>query len=446
MSGDLITAGDADPATPVANNPFDLTGDPFADSRDDAFFFPAEQHVRAMDFIGQALWTRSRMAVVTADSGCGKSLLIRRLVRDLDERVVVASVSRLHSQPRAFLLDILRQFGFSLEDEDKTDRRRLIERFLRHQASMGRICLLIVENMQSAHPLVLEELRLLATIEAEGARVLKVLMLGCPSLNHVLDSPRMSESLMSVAPRFALAPLSEDQTAAYVAHRLRAAGASNPDALMPYTLMQQIHCCSGGVPAQINRLCARALACAAEEGLLTVAPTALDRAIGELGLQNRALPAIMQSAHAVDASGWNPDARLVIALQGMPDREVALASGRILIGRGEEADVRIDSVFVSRYHALIVRDGQHDLMLDLGSTNGLLVNSRRVLRRALQHRDMIQVGPAKVTYLNVKAEPVTLPDPGETISFARPGFPVAAGGDADSAVLAFGRPDTSGNR
>ena len=73
---------------------------------------------------------------------------------------------------------------------------------------------------------------------------------------------------------------------------------------------------------------------------------------------------------------------------------------RVLIGRGEEADVRIDSVFVSRYHALIVTDDGQDLMLDLGSTNGLLVNSRRIVRRALKDRDLIQVGPARVIYLN----------------------------------------------
>lgn len=446
MSVEQLPQRDADPATPVANNPFDLAADPFADTLDDAFFFPGEQYLRALDFMGQTLWTRARLGVITADSGCGKTLLIRRFARDLDERVVVASVTRQHHQPREFLLDILRQFGFSLEDEDKTDRRRLVERFLRHQASMGRICLLMVENMQAAHPSVLEELRLLASIEAEGAHVLKVLMLGCSSLNRVLDSPRMAESLMSAAPRFNLAPLSEDQIGTYVANRLRAAGAANPDVLMPYTLMPQIYACTGGVPSLISRLCSRALACAGEEGLKVVTPLALDHAVHELDLQGRALPLIMQGTAAA-APGWNPDARLVISMQGMPDREVSLEGARILIGRGEESDIRIDSVFVSRYHALIVRDGAHDLMLDLGSTNGLLINSRRVLRRALQHRDMVQVGPAKVTYLNTKAEPVTLPDPGETISFARPGFPVAAGGDADTrAVLAFGRPDTTVNR
>ena len=65
-----------------------------------------------------------------------------------------------------------------------------------------------------------------------------------------------------------------------------------------------------------------------------------------------AMPAGDVPAHA--------QGKLVIAMQGMPDREIPLNGDRLLLGRGEEADVRIDSVFVSRYHALIVRDnGQY---------------------------------------------------------------------------------------
>ena len=78
---------------------------------------------------------------------------------------------------------------------------------------------------RAMHPSVLEELRCLAAAEVDGVRVLKVLLLGQPSLNLVLESPRMAELVTANAPRFSLGPLSEDQTAAYVAHRLRAAGA-----------------------------------------------------------------------------------------------------------------------------------------------------------------------------------------------------------------------------
>lgn len=428
---------------------FGLLVEPFADCADDAFFFPSDQHLRALEFMGHALWTKVRLGVVTADHGCGKSFLIRRLLKDLDERVVAAAVQREQIGPREFLLEILRQFGIALEENDKTDRRRLLERFLSHQASKGRICLLIIENAQSMHPSVLEELRCLAAVEVDGARVLKILLLGQPSLNLVLESPRMAELITANVPRFSLGPLSEDQTAAYVAHRLRAAGAADPDALMPYTLMPLIHACSLGVPAHINKLCERALARAAEEGAPFVTTSALDHAIEDLGWQRRRPP---MSASAFDptkeqianAAQLASQAKLVITMQGLPDREITLDGDRILLGRGEEADVRIDSVFISRYHALIVRDhGQH-LMLDLGSTNGLLVNSRRILRRALRHRDLIQVGPARVMYLNEQAMTGAQPDPGETICFARPGFPPAAGEDEAGTLLAFGRLDSSG--
>ena len=422
---------------------FGLATEPFADHADGSFFFPSDQHLRALEFMGHSLWTKSRLGVVTAENGCGKSLLIQRLLKDLDERVNVAAVQREHMGPREFLLEILRQFGFSLADDDKTDRRRLLERYLAHQAGTGRLCLLIVENAQSMHPSVLEELRCLAAVEHDGVRVLKILLLGQPALDLVLESPRMAELVKGNVSRFFLNPLSEDQTAAYVAHRLRAAGAPNPDALMPYTLLPQIHACSLGIPANINKLCTRALIHAREEGAGQVTHSALDKAIEDLGWERRRLRMENAVLEQVTALAPSPSqAKLVITMQGEVEREIALKSDRMLVGRGEEADVRIDSVFISRYHALIVRDGNRDLLLDLGSTNGLLVNSRRILRRALRHRDLIQVGPARVMYVNEQANNAQ-PDPGETLCFARPGFPAAAGEEESNTLLAFGRADPS---
>jgi type II secretory pathway predicted ATPase ExeA len=433
------------PAAPFET--FGLNDDPFAACENDASFFPSDQHLRALEFMGHALWTRARLGVITAQHGCGKSLLISRFVRDLDDRVVVAAVSRENTTARDFLLEVLGQFGIALESEDKTDRRRLAERFLTHQASKGRLCLLIVENAQSMHPSVLEELRVLAAVEHEGSRVLKLLLLGQAGLTHVLESPRMAELRADVAPRFALEPLSDDQTAAYVAHRLRAAGAEDPDALMPYTLMPQIHACTGGVPLQINRLCSKALENAVLNADTAVTAAALEQAIDDLNLRDRALPAFMQpSANDADP---RPAAhsKLIVSLQGSSDREIELTSDRVLIGRGDEADVRIDSVFVSRYHALILRDGKQDVLLDLGSTNGLLVNSRRIIRRALRDRDLIQIGPTRVTYLTTlpAAAANQQPDPGETVCFARPGFPQTAEEEQGS-VLGFGRADTTASR
>lgn len=436
-----MTVSCADASSP--ERVFGLDAAPFAECIDDAVFFPSEQHLRALQFMGHVFWTRARLGVVIAPHGCGKTLLINRLLRDLDDRFMAAAITRENITPQEFLLDVLRQYGFALDENDRTDRRRLLERFLHHQASKGRICVLLVENAQNMHPTVLEELRYLANVEVDGAPVLKLLMLGQPALNHVLESPRMAELFNANVTRLTLPPLSEDQTAAYVAHRLHVAGAADADALMPHTLMPRIYAHTLGVPLQINRLCERVLACAAEEGVAGVSDTALDRAIIELRMAQmipvRGTPAAARVS-VVPHAGAGNEVKLVLAMQGQAEREVPLRLDRMLIGRGDEADVRIDSVFISRFHALIVRSDQHDLLVDLGSTNGVLVNSQRVIRRALRHRDLIQIGPARVTYLNPLAVPTTQVDPGETICFARPGFPPMAGEDEDlGTVIAFGQ-------
>ena len=137
----------------------------------------------------------------------------------------------------------------------------------------------------------------------------------------------------------------------------------------------------------------------------SVTAAALDQAIDKLGLAEpasrarRGLDVSVPPSGPSRSRGQAGDHHAGIARS----RDSAESAIACCSGRGEEADVRIDSVFVSRYHALIVRDNGQDLMLDLGSTNGLLVNSRRILRRALRHRDLIQVGPARVMYLNEQA-------------------------------------------
>lgn len=65
-----------------------------------------------------------------------------------------------------------------------------------------------------------------------------------------------------------------------------------------------------------------------------------------------------------------------------------------IIGRDPSADVQIDSPFVSRQHAELVRDGGYWYIVDLFSRNGVIRNMVRVQpgeRIALKHRDRIQI-------------------------------------------------------
>lgn len=80
----------------------------------------------------------------------------------------------------------------------------------------------------------------------------------------------------------------------------------------------------------------------------------------------------------------------VIELDG---REVVLLPGVFFVGRGDDADLRLDDPAVSRRHAAIRVVGDEAIVEDLGSRNGLLLNGRVVRNLApLAPGDVLTVG------------------------------------------------------
>jgi two-component system cell cycle response regulator len=94
----------------------------------------------------------------------------------------------------------------------------------------------------------------------------------------------------------------------------------------------------------------------------------------------------------------SPDRPLLTVLAGLNEGQVfTLDRAETIIGRGRDAHVGIDDAGISRRHARIVRtDGRRYTLEDLGSTNGVFVNGRRVARAELAGGDRVQVGSTLV--------------------------------------------------
>lgn len=78
-------------------------------------------------------------------------------------------------------------------------------------------------------------------------------------------------------------------------------------------------------------------------------------------------------------------------------RQYAITMGSTTIGRGEQAQIRLPDVGISRVHVRVDFDGGQVIVTDLGSTNGTLVNGQRISTIALQPGDMIQLGTTSLT-------------------------------------------------
>jgi two-component system cell cycle response regulator len=76
-----------------------------------------------------------------------------------------------------------------------------------------------------------------------------------------------------------------------------------------------------------------------------------------------------------------------------PGSIYSLTGAEAIIGRDNDADIRIDDGSVSRRHARVERRGPKLFVEDLGSTNGTFVSAKRVTTAELSSGDRLQIGP-----------------------------------------------------
>jgi pSer/pThr/pTyr-binding forkhead associated (FHA) protein len=79
-------------------------------------------------------------------------------------------------------------------------------------------------------------------------------------------------------------------------------------------------------------------------------------------------------------------------------RRNVLSGSRVVLGRSREADIVLADPNVSRRHAELRRDDSGWHVADLGSTNGIKVNDRRVDQVALSPGDRITIGVTDLTF------------------------------------------------
>jgi hypothetical protein len=112
----------------------------------------------------------------------------------------------------------------------------------------------------------------------------------------------------------------------------------------------------------------------------------------ETGPPQAEAPALASSP-AAEPSPQTGTARLVL-----DGREVAIDRDRMVIGRLHGSEVEIEDAGASRRHAEIRKDGDRFLVVDLGSTNGTLVNDSPVSEHALEDGDRITIGRTVIEF------------------------------------------------
>lgn len=238
---------------------YNLTGMPFQLTPDSRFFFGSRGHSKAIAHLNYGLAQGEGFIIITGEVGAGKTTLVEWLRSQMDRTAF--TVARVNTtQVSESDLFRLAMAGFGLTDENLT-KATLLHRFesvLRQHEAIGRRCLLVVDEAQNLSLPALEELRMLSNITVDGRTSLQTILLGQPQFRRMLASPNLDQLRQRVLTSYHLGPLSQEETRAYIEHRLNAVG-WNDDPHWEDDAFVAAFSHTGGIPRRINRLCSRVL-------------------------------------------------------------------------------------------------------------------------------------------------------------------------------------------
>jgi type II secretory pathway predicted ATPase ExeA len=265
----------------LTRNPFDLTPDPNC-------FVPTPRHNEALAALYYGVRRHKGFVVVTGEVGTGKTLLLRCLLRLLENSKDIAYAYLFNSRldPTDFLQYVVSDFGIPATGKNKVDLLLDLSKFLVARGLKRLTTVLIVDEAHDLSADTLEELRLLSNLETTEDKLLQIVLVGQPELDKKLDSNELRQLKQRIALRAHLGALSEQQTKEYIEQRLHIAGADpNAPPLFAPQAITAVYNFSRGFPRLINTICENSLISAYGKQSSTVTPRIVEDVASEFRLE-----------------------------------------------------------------------------------------------------------------------------------------------------------------
>lgn len=238
---------------------FGLKENPFNVNPDPRYLYLTKQIEEALTGLMYGIQTRKGFITLTGEVGTGKTTLVNRLLDWLRQRRTRTAFLFNSRMNTSHLFDfILAEFEITCESRTKSQQLMKLNQWLLERYRAGETAVLIVDEAQNLSYPVLEEIRMLTNLETSTEKLLQIVLSGQPELEEKLKLPQLRQLKQRITLRCRTAPLTKEQTHAYIAERLRIAGTSGEQIFSPEA-MDTVHMYSLGIPRVVNLLCEHAL-------------------------------------------------------------------------------------------------------------------------------------------------------------------------------------------
>lgn len=351
----------------------------------------------AFDFLEQTYKNFQGLGLFQGPTLSGKTTIIRHFAEMQGTKSAMAVVDGTGLNTTAFLEAMLSQYGFEHKFNSVNELINMVKVFILQQTASGKTPMCIIENTHAMNPSALRVLCELAKIRVREHFALRLVLASDRPVQYITQASAMEGIAKRLSGDFHLAPLTMDEVTDYLYAKMRSGGCFDPENVFPDDVCDELHAASGGWPGIVDRLALLALA---KAEFCPVRSETIER------------PAIPESTQIEDPAIAKKDGEkgesarpptIYLTRNGKTVKKVTIDGPRLLVGRSEHNDLSIDSSFVSRHHAMFVRHGQATLLMDLNSSNGTFVNSRRISNQVLIDNDIITIGNHGIKFVDPAA-------------------------------------------
>lgn len=239
---------------------FGLDEQAFSIAVNPRYLYMSKQHREALAHLLYGV-SSGGFVMLSGEVGTGKTTIIRCLLEQLPANADLAIVMNPSASARDLLCTICDEFGVEYatgETSLKVLTDKLSE-FLVANHRRERKSIVLIDEAQLLRISTLEQVRLLTNLETNTQKLLQIILVGQPELNELLAKPALRQLSQRITARYHLRPLSEEETEAYIKHRLSIAGMPAGQQPFPPSIVRKVHRISRGIPRLVNILCDRML-------------------------------------------------------------------------------------------------------------------------------------------------------------------------------------------
>ena len=258
---------------------------PFGVTPDPRFFFGHPHYLEGLAALVHGIEAKKGFMLVTGEVGTGKTILLRKLMRQLEARVQFVFVSNSHLTSFGLTEMIVQNLGISAKEQSRLEMIQVLNNYLVEQLKSGRTVALLVDEAQKLSDEALEGLCDLSNLETDEEKLLQIVLVGQPEVATKLNKASLRRIRQRIALHHRLYSLqTPNEVEHYIRHRLQIVGYEGPE-IFAKEAIEALWQYSGGTPRLINVLCDNALAMACVAARKKVSPYMVMKAAGGLLLE-----------------------------------------------------------------------------------------------------------------------------------------------------------------